>query len=107
MLHLTMMEDDGTSWTTPVPVDSSWHEVTLPLSDFRVGRGVLLPQGFPGEWSYWVGPAEGRGTSADRPRLSHVERIQLSIRREDAVDVPAGIYGVEVESVSVRFGKRD
>jgi hypothetical protein len=102
ILHVTLMEDDGTSWSAAVPVDSTWSERALPLAGFTAGRGVLLPQGFPGEWSYWVGPAAGRGGSADRPRLEHVERLQLSLRREDGVAVTPGAYGVEVEWVVLR-----
>ena len=101
-LHVTLMEDDGTSWSAAVPVDSTWTEASLPLADFVVGRGVLLPEGFPGEWNYWVGPAEGRGARGDRPRLDHLERLQLSLRREGP---PATMgYGVEVESVTLEFG---
>jgi len=105
VLHVTLMEDDGTSWSAQVPVDSTWSERTLPLAAFTIGRGVLLPQGFPGEWSYWVGPAAGRGGSADRLRLDRVERLQLSLRREDGVAVTPGSYGVEVESVTLGFGQ--
>ena len=105
VLHVTLMEDDGTSWSAAVPVDSTWSEQSLPLAAFTLGRGVLLPQGFPGEWSYWVGPAAGRGDSADRPRLGRVERLQLSLRREDGVTVTPGSYGVEVEWVALNFGR--
>ena len=76
----------------------------VPLTDFTIGRGVLLPEGFPGEWNYWVRPAAGRGSSGDRPRLDRVERLQLSLRREDGVAVTPGGYGVEVESISLGFG---
>lgn len=99
LLHVTLMEDDGTSWSAAVSVDSTWSEQTLPLAAFTLGRGVLLPEGFPGEWNYWVGPAAGRGGAGDRPRLDRVERLQLSLRREDGVAVAPGSYGVEVESV--------
>ena len=99
-LHLTLMEDDGTSWTAPVTIDSTWSERALPLSDFAVGRGVLLPQGFPGQWNYWVGPAVGRGGSGDRPRMEHLERLQLSLRPEGG-PTPAN-YGVEVEWVKLQ-----
>jgi hypothetical protein len=102
LLHVTLMEEDGTSWTAAVPLDSTWGDRSVPLSAFAPGRGVLLPQGFPGEWSYWVGPAAGRGGSADRPRLGRIERLQLSLRREDGVTVTPGSYGVEVESVVLR-----
>ena len=103
IIHLTLMEDDGTSWSAAVPVDSTWSERSLPLASFTIGRGVLLPQGFPGQWSYWVGPATGRGGSGDRPRLARIERLQLSLRREDTVKVTAGSYGVDLESISLRF----
>ena len=101
------MEDDGTSWNAAVPVDSSWSEQAVPLTDFTIGRGVLLPEGFPGEWNYWVGPAAERGGSGDRPRLERVERLQLSLRREDAGDVAVapGKYGVVVESIILGFGR--
>jgi hypothetical protein len=103
ILHVTLMEEDGTSWHTAVPVDTAWSEQSLPLAAFTLGRGVLLPEGFPGEWNYWVGPAAGRGGSADGPRLDHVERLQLSLRREEGVTVTPGNYGVEVESIALTF----
>lgn len=102
-LHLTLMEDDGTSWTAAVPVDTAWSEVGLPLASLRPGRGVLLPQGFPGAWNYWVGPAAGRGNSADRLRLARLERLQLSLRPEDG-PAAAGGHGVEVEWVTLDAG---
>jgi len=99
VLHLTLMEDDGTSWSTAVAVDSTWSEQAIPIAALTPGRGVLLPEGFPGEWNYWVGPAAGRGGSGDRLRLDRVERLQLSLRREQGVDIRPGSYGVEVESI--------
>jgi hypothetical protein len=102
-LHITLMEDDGTSWSTAVIVDSGWSDQSVPLSAFALGRGVLLPEGFPGERNYWVGPAAGRGAGADRLRLDHVERLQLSLRREEGVSASPGSYGVEVESIVLRW----
>jgi hypothetical protein len=104
VLHITLMEDDGTSWSAAVPVDSTWTEQSLPLASFTLGRGVLLPEGFPGEWNYWVGAAAGRGAGGDRPRLDRVERLQLSLRREEGVAATPGSSGVEVESVTLVFG---
>jgi hypothetical protein len=102
-MHITLMEDDGTSWTAPLTLDSSWTEQTIPLADFRAGRGVLLPQGFPGEWNYWVGPAAGRGASGDHLRPNHLERLQISMRREDGSRPKPGDYGVEIEWVTLAF----
>lgn len=104
LLHVTLMEEDGTSWSAAVPADSAWSEPSLPLASFTLGRGVLLPQGFPGEWNYWVGPAAGRGGAGDRPRLERLERLQLSLRREDAGTVTEGGYGVELEWVRLERG---
>ena len=104
-LYVTLMEDDGTSWVSPVTVDSTWSHKVLPLSAFAVGRGVSLPQGFPGEWNYWVGPAAGRGAAGDRPRLDHVERLQFSLRRESGAAPAPGTYGVEIEWVDLGFGR--
>lgn len=104
VLHLTLMEDDGTSWTAPLAVDGRWEERALPLAAFRAGRGVKLPQGFPGEWNYWVGPAQGRGGAGDRPRLQRVERLLLSLRTEEGTRVLPGRYGVELEWVALELG---
>jgi hypothetical protein len=104
VLHVTLMEDDGTSWSSALIVDSAWSERTLPLESFAVARGVNLPQGFPGEWNYWVGPAGGRGGSGDRLRLQHLERLQLSLRREGGRKIAPEGYGVEIEWVSLDFG---
>jgi len=106
VLHVTLMEDDGTSWTARIPVDSAWQDVTVALASFTLGRGVLLPEGFPGEWNYWVGAADGRGGGGDHLRLDHAERLQLSLRSGDRVPPAAGTYGVEVESVTLGFGRR-
>ena len=103
VLHVTLMEDDGTSWTAPVTVDGTWTERSVPLAAFTAGRGVLLPEGFPGEWNYWVGPAAGRGGAGDRPRLEHLERLQLSLRRDGDAAPARGTYGVEVEWVALGF----
>ena len=102
-LHLTLMESDGTSWSAPVAVDSAWTERTIPLADFKPARGVLLPEGFPGEWNYWVAPAAGRGGSGDAVRMPNVERLQLSLRKADAARLAPDAFGVEVESVRVVF----
>jgi hypothetical protein len=102
-LFLTLMEKDGSSWSAPLEVGPEWEERTLPLSAFTAARGVKLPQGFPGTWNYWVAAPPGRGGAGDALRLGEVERLQLSLRREPGVQIAAGSYGVEVESVALVF----
>jgi hypothetical protein len=100
-LHLALMEGDGTSWSAAVETDSAWSERTIPISAFRLARGVKLPQGFPGQWNYWVGAAVGRGGAGDALRLPELERLQLSLRAAGAAGAAPGTYGVEVESVTL------
>lgn len=102
-LHVTLMEKDGTSWSAAVEPDTAWREVTIPLAEFRIARGVKLPQGYPGTWNYWVDPPAGRGAPGDAIRLPDVERLQLSLRREPGFEARPGTYGVEVESVTLVF----
>lgn len=102
-LHLTLVEHDGTSWSTAIVVDTSWHDRTIPLTDLHIARAVLLPQPFPGDWDYWIGPATGRGAPNDGPRLGDVERLQLSLRDEPGMALKPGNYGVEIESVVLTF----
>jgi hypothetical protein len=102
-LHLTLVEHDGTSWSTAIAVDSTWQDCTIPLTALRVARAVLLPQGFPGDWNYWIGPATGRGGPNDGLRLRDLERLQLSLRDEPGMTLSPGSYGVEIESVVLTF----
>jgi hypothetical protein len=102
-LHVTLVEDDGTSWSVAVPADSTWSERTIRLTDFAPARAAMLPQGFPGQWNYWMGPAFGRGGSGDKVRIARVERLQLSVRRADAATLAPDAYGAEVEWVKLLF----
>jgi hypothetical protein len=102
-LHVTLMERDGTSWSAAISVGTTWTDVVVPLRDFRPGRGVKLPQGYPGTWNYWVGPAAGRGGPGDTIHVLDVERLQLSLRREPGTDPRPGEVGVEVEGVWLVF----
>jgi hypothetical protein len=103
LLHVTLVEQDGTSWSFPLSLDSAWAERSIPLADLKPARSVTLPAGFPGIWNYWVTPASGRGGSGDSLRLADVERLQLSLRKDDGVAASAGPYGVEIESVWLNF----
>ena len=104
LLHVTLVEDDGTSWGAAVVVDSGWNVKRIALDSLTLVKSVKLPEGFPGEWNYWVAAADGRGGVGDRPRMDRVEWLQLSLRRADASSPTLDGYGVEVESVTLDFG---
>ena len=58
---------------------------------------------FPASGTTGWGPPRAAAATADRLRLDHVERLQLSLRREEGVNVSPGSYGVEVESIVLRL----
>jgi hypothetical protein len=103
VLHLTLVERDGTSWSTPISIDAAWSERSIPLSEFKPARSVMLPQGFPGQWLYWLPPPAGRGIPTDRLRARELERLQFSLRKPATGAVKAGEYGVEIEYVKLVF----
>ena len=103
VVHVTLVEKDGTGWSAAIESDATWQDRTIPLSAFAAVRAVKLPQGFPGSWNYWLEPPAGRGGAGDSPRLADVERLQLSLRRSDAVGAAPGSYGIEVEAVTLVF----
>jgi hypothetical protein len=98
VVHVTLVEHDGTAWTAPVRADTTWAERSVRLSEFRPSRSVKLPEGFPGEWNYWLDAPSGRGGSGDHIRPEAIERLQLSLR-------PAGGTPprVEIEWVMLTF----
>ena len=101
MLHVTLVEEDGTSWSAPLVVDSTRKERFLSLADFKTARAANLPLGYPGQWNYWTGPANGRGGRGDRLKPENIERLQLSLRRDAGPRATPGTYGVEIESVTL------
>ena len=70
-------------------------------ADFKTARAANLPLGYPGQWNYWTGPANGRGGSGDRLKPENIERLQLSLRRDAGPRATPGTYGVEIESVTL------
>lgn len=98
VVHLTLVERDGSSWGAEVRADTAWSEPVIPLSDFTPARSAMLPEGFPGEWNYWLSAPAGRQGPGDAIRLDEVERLQLSLR-------PSGdrVPRVEVEWVRMAF----
>ena len=80
--YLTLVEIDGTGWTTKLDLTEDWKQYTVNLDDLKVSRSVKLPHGYPGMWwLYWCDPAEGRGGPGDHLKLANVERLQFSQRQ--------------------------
>jgi hypothetical protein len=102
VMRVTLVEKDGSAWSEKVFAPPEWKDLVIPLSDLRSAKSVMLPQGYPGTWAYWLSPPEG-STSMN---LDQVERIQFSLRRADfgtiaSVDPTQASIGIE--SASLQF----
>lgn len=89
--YITLVENDGTSWSSRIELSKDWKTVKIPLDQLKSSRGVMLPLGYPGRWDYWFTAADGRGGASDHIHMDKVDWIQLSVRQsnmkqEDAKD---------------------
>lgn len=102
--YITLVEKDGTSWSKKILLDPQWKTMEIPLSQLELSKGAMLPVGYPGEWKYWFEPAAGRGGKGDTVRMENVERVQLSVRPNEAMTGEATAASwLDISSVYVTF----
>jgi hypothetical protein len=102
VIRVTLVEKDGSAWSEKVFASSQWAEVVVPLSALRAAKSAMLPQAYPGTWSYWLSPPAGR-TSID---IGQVERLQFSLRKADfgtISTVDSAQAAVAIEGASLQF----
>jgi hypothetical protein len=99
---VTLMESDGTSWSTSFEVTGNWQEHYFSLEKLQVNKGVLLPLGFPERWNYWVDPAAGRGEAGDRIKTGQVEQLQISVR-PSGTKIPEEDPWLDVSTININF----
>ncbi len=102
VIRVTLVEKDGSAWSQKVFASTQWQEIAIPISSLLPADSAMVPQGFPGTWSYWLTPPPGR-TSIN---LADVERLQFSLRRSDfggISPVDATQTAVAIESVSLKY----
>jgi hypothetical protein len=102
VIRVTLVEKDGSAWSGKVFASMEWKDVVIPLGTMRAAKSAMLPQAYPGTWSYWLAPPAGR-ESID---VTQVERLQLSLRRMDfgaIASVEPGRATVAIESVALLF----
>lgn len=101
---VTLVENDGTSWSKKILAGSEWGTIEIPLSELELSKGVMLPLGFPGRWAYWFTPAQGRGFPGDRIRLENVEWLQFSMRQSGmGTDEAEGDSWIEMCNAYLKF----
>jgi len=102
VLRLTLVERDGAAWSGKVFASDQWKDVVIPIASLRSSKSVMLPQAYPGTWSYWLSPPPG-ATAID---VAKVERVQFSLRRDDfgtIASIDPAQAAVAIESVSLQF----
>lgn len=102
VMRITMVEKDGAAWSTKVFASPEWKEVVVPIASLRSSSSVMLPEAFPGTWSYWLASPAGR-KSID---VAQVERLQFSMRKVDfgtISSIEPSLSTVAIESVSLQY----
>jgi hypothetical protein len=102
VIRVTLVEKDGSAWSEKVFASKEWRDVVVPITSLRSARSAMLPQAYPGTWSYWLSPPAG-ATSID---LAKVERLQFSLRRPDfgtIASVDSSQAAVAIESASLQY----
>lgn len=102
VIRLTLVEKDGSAWSQKVFASMQWKDVVVPVGSLQAARAVMLPQGYPGTWSYWVSAPPGKS----HLDLTQVERIQFSLRKADfgtTTPDPASQTAVAIEAVSLQY----
>lgn len=97
-VEVTLIEKDGTAWSTRVAAHAHWSRALIPLTDFKYTRSIHIPSPYPGLWNYWREGAVGRGAAGDHLRPDQIERLQLTVTPNGAgADAP----GVAIESIQL------
>ena len=102
-LEITLVEKDGTAWSTTVQAGAEWASVRVPLASLRAGRSIHIPSPYPGLWNYWRASAQGRGGGNDRLEPAQLERLQLTVmpnQDERASDDASGVAAPTASTIA-------
>jgi hypothetical protein len=99
-VEVTLIEQDGTAWSTTVVAHAPWTRVSVPLAEFKHTLSIHIPSPYPGLWNYWRDGAVGRGGAGDHLRADQIERLQLNVTPNAA---GADAQGIAVESIQLIF----
>lgn len=99
--YLTLVESDGTCWSKELVLSSEWEPITINLDEFTPGKGVMLPQGYPGNWNYWFSTPPQRGNNNDQLQLQKVQQLQFSVRADG--NQSKEINTIQIAGVKLNF----
>ena len=102
VIRLTLVQKDGSAWSGKVFASTEWRDAVVPVASLRPARSAMVPQAYPGTWSYWLSSPAG-AVAID---LAQVERLQFSLRSQDfgtIASVAPSQATVAIERVSLEF----
>jgi hypothetical protein len=102
-IQVTLVEQDGSAWSTPVVAGATWSTVTVPLGNLRISRSIHIPSPYPGLWNYWRASPVNRGRAGDHIHVEDVERLQLAVTANAGETAGDDAKSVAVESIQLRF----
>jgi hypothetical protein len=102
-LEVTLIEKDGTAWSTAIAAAGAWSTVSIPLSSLQISRSIHIPSPYPGLWNYWRTSPASRGRDTDHVRIENVERLQLTVYPNIGARSTEDGTGAAVESIRLHF----
>ena len=102
-LQVTLVEQDGSAWSTPVVAGATWSTVAVPLGNLHISRSIHIPSPYPGLWNYWRASPANRGRAGDHIHVEDVERLQLAVTANAGETAGDDAKSVAVESIQLRF----
>ena len=99
-VEVTLIEQDGTAWSTSIVAHAPWERVQVALREFKNTRSIHIPSPYPGLWNYWREGAAHRGAAGDHLRADQIERLQLTVTPNGA---DADAQGIAIESIQLLF----
>jgi hypothetical protein len=107
ILEVTLIEKDGSAWSTAIAAGGAWATVSIPLSTLQISRSIHIPTPYPGLWNYWRSSPAARGRTGDHVHIENVERLQLTVYPNTAEHSSDDGTGAAVESIRLHFASSD
>jgi hypothetical protein len=100
-IEVTLVEQDGSAWSTVIAGGSAWSTVSVPIAQLHISRSIHIPSPFPGLWNYWRDSPARRGAPGDRIHVEDVERLQLTVTPNGGDSAADDASGAAVESITL------
>lgn len=98
---LTFIDAQGRCWSHRIDLSAQWKVFSFALDSMKPSVGVNLPEGFPGDWDYWIPLHPASSHSAGILRISEVQSMELSLRKGESLNRLSGPSWMEISDIDV------